>query len=245
MAAGLPVIVADWDGYRESVRDGIEGLRIPTLLPPAGAGRDLASLFSAETLSYSDYIANVAQVTSVDVTACQAAIVRLASDATLRRQLGENGRQRALSAYDWSVVVQKYEALWSELGELRAAGAARFAAKFKPGNPLMPDPFELHAHYATRAMTGNDRVSLGAGHELFESLPEWMMTRYGADYRAPVELCAALVRTLRAGQTVTVAQIVESHPSQPVQPLLRSLGHLAKFDIIQLSPPSKTSASEP
>src|SRR6478609_4640185 len=56
MAAGLPLIVSDWDGYRESVRDGVEGLRIPTLLPPGGAARDLASLYGVDTISFSDYI---------------------------------------------------------------------------------------------------------------------------------------------------------------------------------------------
>ena len=33
MAAGLPVIVSDWDGYRDTVRDGIDGFRIPTSMP--------------------------------------------------------------------------------------------------------------------------------------------------------------------------------------------------------------------
>ena len=29
MAAGLPVVVSDWDGYRYTVTDGVEGFRIP------------------------------------------------------------------------------------------------------------------------------------------------------------------------------------------------------------------------
>lgn len=36
MAAGLPVVVSDWDGYKDTVRDGIDGYRIPTLMPQAG-----------------------------------------------------------------------------------------------------------------------------------------------------------------------------------------------------------------
>ena len=28
MAAGLPVVVSDWDGYRDTVRDGVDGFRI-------------------------------------------------------------------------------------------------------------------------------------------------------------------------------------------------------------------------
>ena len=31
MAAGIPVVVSDWDGYRYTVSDGVEGFRIPTL----------------------------------------------------------------------------------------------------------------------------------------------------------------------------------------------------------------------
>lgn len=38
MAAGLPVVVSDWDGYRDTVRDGEDGFRIPTYAPPGGAG---------------------------------------------------------------------------------------------------------------------------------------------------------------------------------------------------------------
>lgn len=36
MAAGLPVVVSDWDGYKDTVRDGIDGFQIPTLMPRAG-----------------------------------------------------------------------------------------------------------------------------------------------------------------------------------------------------------------
>lgn len=235
MAAGLPVIVTDWDGYRESVRDGIEGLRVPTLLPPAGAARDLASLYGVDTISYSDYVANLAMATAVDVTACETAIVRLVNDPALRKQLGENGKQRARSVYDWSVVVQKYQDLWTELGELRAAGPARFAAKTKAQNPFMPDPFELHAHYPTHVMAGTDRVSLGVGHELFESLAESIMTRYGADHRAKTEACARLVQALRTGEVQSVAQVLESNPNETRPALLRSLGQLAKFDVIRIA----------
>ncbi|AWK90184.1 hypothetical protein DEW08_29670 (plasmid) [Azospirillum thermophilum] len=41
MAAGLPCVVTDWDGYRETVRHGVDGFRIPTVLPPPGAAGTL------------------------------------------------------------------------------------------------------------------------------------------------------------------------------------------------------------
>src|SRR5262249_18939677 len=41
MASGLPCIVTDWDGYRDTVRDGLDGLRVATLAPPPGYAADL------------------------------------------------------------------------------------------------------------------------------------------------------------------------------------------------------------
>lgn len=42
MAASLPVVVSDWDGYKDTVRHGIDGFRVPTIMASAGAGTDLA-----------------------------------------------------------------------------------------------------------------------------------------------------------------------------------------------------------
>ena len=30
MAAGVPLVVSDWNGYRDLVRNGIDGFRVPT-----------------------------------------------------------------------------------------------------------------------------------------------------------------------------------------------------------------------
>jgi glycosyltransferase involved in cell wall biosynthesis len=42
MAAGLPSVVSDWNGYRDTVRDNVDGFRVPTLTPGPGAGAHLA-----------------------------------------------------------------------------------------------------------------------------------------------------------------------------------------------------------
>ena len=34
MAAGLPVVVSDWDGYKDTVVEGVTGYRVPTWMPP-------------------------------------------------------------------------------------------------------------------------------------------------------------------------------------------------------------------
>ncbi|HKO93914.1 MAG TPA: glycosyltransferase family 4 protein, partial [Polyangiaceae bacterium] len=74
MAAGLPVVVSDWDGYRESVRDGVDGFTVPTLSPPPGAALDWSAAFGADLLNYSTFIANAAMVTAVDVDGAARAV---------------------------------------------------------------------------------------------------------------------------------------------------------------------------
>ena len=84
MAAGLPSVVSDWDGYRDTVRDGLDGFSIPTIAPRGGLGGDLAYWYENDWLSYANYIGAVGQYTAVDLRAAEQAIVDLASNPDLR-----------------------------------------------------------------------------------------------------------------------------------------------------------------
>lgn len=97
MAAGLPVVVSDWDGYRDTVRDGIDGFRIPTLMPRAGLGGDLALRHALEIDTYDMYCGHSCMLVAVDVAATTQAFIRLFESPQLRRQMGEAGRERAVS----------------------------------------------------------------------------------------------------------------------------------------------------
>ena len=160
MAAGLPVVVSDWDGYRETVRDGEEGLLIPTRQP---SDPDCASVliegYQDGRLNYDRYVAYAHTLVAVDVDACAAAIARLAADATLRRRLGDNGRRRVREHYDWSKVLPQYQALWREQRErvVRHRGEAGRAAS-GVSEPGMPNPLNMFAHYPSAALTGQSRV---------------------------------------------------------------------------------------
>ncbi|MFL5236416.1 MAG: glycosyltransferase family 4 protein [Rhizomicrobium sp.] len=47
MAAGLPVVATDWDGFRDTVRHGVDGMLVPTLMaPPARAWRQLSAMLA-------------------------------------------------------------------------------------------------------------------------------------------------------------------------------------------------------
>ena len=67
MAAGLPVIVSDWDGYRDTVRHGTDGFRIPTLSMPPGSGSGLADGYDLGIYNYDYYCGYNSQLVAVDI----------------------------------------------------------------------------------------------------------------------------------------------------------------------------------
>jgi starch synthase len=102
MAAGLPVVASDWDGYRDTVRHGTDGFLIQSLMAPAPLGGDLADRHASGLTNYDRYIGEVAQFTALDLNACTAAFTALIDDADLRRRMGPAtlrlaGRDRSVS----------------------------------------------------------------------------------------------------------------------------------------------------
>ena len=237
MAAGLPVIVSDWDGYQESVRHEIDGFRIPTLMPPPGTGLDLAASYFNESLNYSTYIGHTSIVTAVDIDACAKALTTLINNSELRQRLGENGRKRARETYDWKVVIAAYENLWQELAELRAAAA--MSVPLTPGSPPIPfcdDPFRLFGHYSTTTLTHDLVLKLGSmsvPERLGELQTTWI-TNFGADRRAPVATIEAVLAAIEKDGPQSIETILNQHTDRHPIELLRTLAYLLKFDILQI-----------
>lgn len=164
MAAGLPVVVSDWDGYKDTVRDGVDGFRIQTLMPQAGLGGDLALRHALEIDTYDMYCGHTCSLVAVDVQATAAAFEKLFTSPELRRQMGEAGRKRAVEVYDWKPIIGQYEALWAKQTELRlAAKAESEKSGIKPLAhpwPARMDPFHAFASYPTQALTLQTRLAL-------------------------------------------------------------------------------------
>lgn len=159
MAAGLPVVVSHWDGYKDTVRHGVDGFCVPTILPSAGLGGDLAYRHACEVDSYDRYIGHISQFTAVDVDAAAAVFAQLFSSRELCRRMGEAGRQRARETFDWREIIPRYQALWAELAERRIAAPA--AAEAPRHWPARQDPFALFASYPTLQLTPDVRLARG------------------------------------------------------------------------------------
>jgi glycosyltransferase involved in cell wall biosynthesis len=238
MASGVPVVVSDWDGYRETVRDGVDGFRVATTLPPPGAGTDFALGFSAEALSYSHYVAHTSLTTAVDVRHAAACLERLAREPELRAKLGEAGKQRARELYDWPVVVRAYEALWSELTELRSsAPEVAPLGPTAPADPRAEDPYRLHGHYPTRVLSGDMVLArTGISDAAALTLRNHPITSFGHAARAPAELIDRVLAEL-APEPARVIDILTRHPEIPQPILARTLVYLLKLDLLRVMEP--------
>lgn len=167
-AAGLPVVCTDWNGYRDTVRDGVDGFRIRTWAPGAGMGAPIARAFEADILPYDHYAWAAAASTSVDMDHLVDRLAELAANPDLRRSLGAAGRQDAKARFEWSKVYADYQDLWAELTERRQAALRNEAElawlrRAPAVNPARLDPFTAFGHYPTARIDAATRMQRVAG----------------------------------------------------------------------------------
>ena len=148
MAAGLPMLVSDWDGMKDTVTPDV-GFRVKTrTLGPQHLANESLRLQGGID-DYSQYCAAVSAMTEVDMPDLAARIFDLARDPALRARLGAAALQRVRKTYDWQAVIPQLQALWGEQEALRQAGMAR--GHRIPGHrlPVAPSPTLLFQSYPT------------------------------------------------------------------------------------------------
>jgi glycosyltransferase involved in cell wall biosynthesis len=163
MASGLPVVVSDWDGYKDTVRHEVDGFRIRTTMPEAGLATDMALRHALEIDTYDMYCGHTCSLVSVDIDQAAQAFVKLFESSSLRQTMGAAGRLRAQEVYDWRVIIAQYEALWAEQQSARTAALENTATppvKLTHPWPARMDPFYAFASYPTQALTANTVLCL-------------------------------------------------------------------------------------
>jgi glycosyltransferase involved in cell wall biosynthesis len=150
MAAGLPVIVSDWDGMKDTVTPEV-GFRIPTEMPRAGLTTYVSLRHLGGTDTYLQYLSQLSSLTPLDVGAMTRALVTLAVDPDLRARMGAMARMRARTHYDWRVVIPQMQALWGEQAAMLAHARSRGGPAVAPQNgariPVGPASEEMFAAY--------------------------------------------------------------------------------------------------
>lgn len=245
MAAGLPVVVSDWDGYRDTVRDGIDGFRIPTTMPAAGVGEDMALGYTSGALNYGAYCAVTSQMISVDLQRCVEALVTLAQDAALRQRMGDAGRKRAREAFDWRCVIAQYQELCGTLAQIRVR--AESSAPRRPGQPafaLRGDPFDVFASYPTRTLATNLALALaeGSAAERLSALHKHALNRPALPWLASAEDMHAILRVIAARPGVTVGELCQRLDDRQRLTLVRTLAWMLKMGVLINPQPAGTAS---
>lgn len=232
MAAGLPCVVSDWDGYRDTVRHGVDGFRIRTTQPRPGLGADLVYAYAQRMMTYDDYAGSASLLTAVDVGETVEALTALFADPELRARMGAAGRARAREVFDWRAVIPQYQALWAELARRRAGAEPR------PGyeNPYRPDPFRMFAAYPTASLEADDLVALARPFAEGEaaSIMELPGVRNTAARLPSIGESEAVLAALSEGSR-PVGAILAMFPSDRRPFIERGLLWLAKFGFLRLS----------
>ena len=238
MAAGLPCVVTDWDGYRDTVRQGVDGFRIRTLAPPPGQGGDLAYWFSNQWVSYDNYVGAAGQFTAIDYGEAEAAIAALLTDADLRARMGAAAQKRAREIFDWSAIIPQYQALWAEQNARRAAAPPAPAVRT---NPFRPDPFTLFQSYPTAHLSRTMSVALAPGvtWPMAQQRLQEQLAAYSAFNRPTAAEVEQVLSFLATHPNATVTELVETFPPPRRSFVERGLLWLARYDLLVLGGPHR------
>jgi glycosyltransferase involved in cell wall biosynthesis len=236
MAAGLPCVVSDWDGYRGSLRHGTDGFLIRTTTPRPGLGADLAFRYLHGLSSYEHYFVAQSQFTAVDVEQAAGALAELFANPDLRARMGHAAAERAKSVFDWRVVIGQHQVLWSELERRRKAAPVQ-APTAAGDNPWGLDPFAMFAAYPSHTLAHTDTAQLrrAVSAQDLAALMAAPSVR-GAEDRLPTPAQArALVAALSYDRPAAVGALLASFPPEQRPILERGLVWLAKYGIVRFS----------
>jgi hypothetical protein len=247
MAAGLPVVVSDWDGYKDTVRHEVDGYRIATTMPAAGMAADLAYRHALEIDNYDMYCGHTCSLIAVDIEAAALAFEKLFASKELRESMGSEGRARAQQFYDWRVIVAQYEGLWAEQQRLRLAAqeASRPGESATTNNlssaawPARLDPFYAFETYATHTLQEDTLLELV--HMDFEQAIEaanaflkLSMVNFAKQILPTPEEVTIVLMKVSAG-SVNASVLLNDVPSDRKLSFYRSLAWMLKIGLLKIA----------
>lgn len=237
MAAGLPIVVSDWNGYRDTVREGVDGFRIRSWAPAPGTGEHIARAYEAGIIGTELYQSRASTTVSIDMEQLIGCLSALAAHPELRRNMGEAGRARAWADYDWAPIYRRYRELWAELDAIRRRAVADpdirvWLAQAPRAQAARPDPHQMFAAYPSAHIGLSTQVRLvpGADRSAYEALRASQGFRL---WKAPVDVIATMLDALATGPLPVqqLAELGDLAPHLAIEMIARlAKMHLVKFE---------------
>ena len=239
MAAGLPSVITNWDGYRDGVRHGIDGIQIPTFAPPPLAGMDLAYQAFNGGLAYGEQLAAAAQSVAVDINVTAGAFELLAGDPARRRAMGAAAKARALATYDWAQIIPAYESLWDELAARRRASLAPvLPASWPAMQPTFPDPYAMFDSFPSHVLAETDVIVPAASASEIEQILKHRMNHNYPDFVLHLTQVFDIVMKLFAAGRSDLKSLLDdlqaANPTMREEYFWRTIGWMLKNGFIAL-----------
>ena len=177
MAAGLPVIASDFDGYRDTIEHSQSGFLIPTISSTNLPEFLDIGLHLFQTNMSRHYLS---QMVSLDLEKFTVALLALHSNIGLRQKMGGVGKHNA-RRYRWIEIIKEYEALWLDLlMERKSKGKNSKHIKGTMLSELLSgDGIKSYAHYNSNLLEKNTILTLTTcGEEILSS--KIKLTRYNS-----------------------------------------------------------------
>ncbi len=143
MANGLPIIASDWDGFRNIVDDGKNGILVSTNFDAT-----ILDCSNLETL-----VKSSSEIMGLDLQVLVDAMEKLGSDKDLRVSMAVEARKKALNKYSWKSVGASYIKLIED--------RIKIAKDLPPRNSSRPWMSTVFSHFGSNLLNGKHRVGKG------------------------------------------------------------------------------------
>jgi hypothetical protein len=157
--------------------------------------------------------------------------------------MGQAGRERARSVYDWKPIIGQYEQLWAELTQIRQAQVPHQALAHPW--PARLDPFHAFEAYPTQVLTPETLLvrvdeELDVAIQRTQAYRQLAMVEFAKVVLPNEEEVSAVLRA--TSSTPTAAKdLVAAIPPKRQAFVLRSLAWLLKLGGLRLASPERNS----
>ncbi len=226
LAAGLPVVASDWDGYRALVEDGHNGFLVPTRILAADPAWESTLAIQLDSLVHM----YCAQTTAVDLDVAAERLGRLAADRELAKRMGA-AAAASTAPLAWEKVVGQYLELWTKLRDATRATADAQAPGGRSSALAFVSDF---AGYASARLTPGDRFSIS---KLGQSLRDGKVTvnlYEHMDEFLDLKLLEQLLRLFASDRTVAdVVKRLETEPGRDPRQVMQNIVWLYKYGYLK------------
>lgn len=221
MLGGLPVVAPDWNGYGELIEHGVHGFLVPTAFM---ADTQVLSAFAMLI----DPGFSLCQRVVIDTAAMMSALVALARNPDLRKDMGAEGKRSALARFAWETLVPRYEELWHE----QIQQGRRNATPPKDKLASYYDFDEAFGHYAGRRLTADTVID--TAHVLRATN---MATPSTAGFDPAIDTAILKIAAQAAG--LKVSDLVAHTDLRAIgsSQVMTQVARLLKYGLLTLCPP--------